>query len=62
MAEKKIRVTLLRSTAGQLKNHRLNVAGLGLKKIRQSRELVATDAVMGMVNASAHMLKVEEIS
>ena len=62
MADKKIRVTLIRSPFGQLKQHRNNVTGLGLRKMHQSRELVATPAVMGMVNASVHMLKVEELS
>ncbi|MCH9826518.1 MAG: 50S ribosomal protein L30 [Pseudomonadota bacterium] len=62
MADKKIRVTLIRSPFGQLKQHRNNVNGLGLRKMHQSRELVATPAVMGMVNASVHMLKVEELS
>jgi large subunit ribosomal protein L30 len=58
---KKIRVTLVRSPFSKLPMHRNNVRGLGLRKIHDTRELVATPEVMGMVNASAWMLKVEEI-
>jgi large subunit ribosomal protein L30 len=60
-SEKKVRVTLKRSIHGQLLKHRNNVRGLGLKKINDVRELVATPEVMGMVNASAFMLQIEEV-
>jgi len=58
---KKVRVTLLRSTHGQLQMHRNNVRGLGLRRRHQSVELTATASVMGMVNASNFMFKVEEL-
>ncbi|MBI2383631.1 MAG: 50S ribosomal protein L30 [Gammaproteobacteria bacterium] len=58
---KKIRVTLLRSSAGQLAMHQNNVRGLGLRRRHHSVELDATPAVLGMVRQSAFMLKVEEI-
>jgi len=58
---KKIRVTLLKSTHGQLQMHRANIRGLGLRRQRHSVELPATKAVLGMVNQSAFMLKVEEV-
>jgi len=58
---KKIRVTLLKSTHGQLQMHRDNMRGLGLRRQRHSVELVATPAVLGMVRESGFMLKVEEV-
>ena len=58
---KKIKVTLLKSTHGQLQMHRDNIRGLGLRRQRHSVELPATPAVLGMVNQSAFMLKVEEV-
>jgi large subunit ribosomal protein L30 len=58
---KKIKVTLLKSTHGQLQMHRDNIRGLGLRRRHHTVELAATPAVMGMVRASAWMLKVEEI-
>ena len=58
---KKIRVTMLKSTHGQLQMHRDNMRGLGLRRRHHTVELVATPAVMGMVRASGWMLKVEEV-
>lgn len=61
MAEGRIRVTLLRSIHGQLKQHRDNVRGLGLRRRHQTVELPATPEILGMVQASRHMLKVEQV-
>jgi large subunit ribosomal protein L30 len=58
---KKIKVTLLKSTHGQLRMHRDNVRGLGLRRRHQTVEVAATPAVLGMVRASGFMLKVEEV-
>ena len=58
---KQIKLTLIRSTAKKLAMHRNNVRGLGLRRIRHSVVVTATPEVMGMVNQSAHMLKVEEV-
>ena len=58
---KKIKVTLLKSTHGQLHMHRNNIRGLGLRRRHHCVELVATPAVLGMVRESGFMLKVEEV-
>ena len=58
---KKLKVTLLKSTHGQLQMHRDNIRGLGLRRRHHSVELVATPAVLGMVRESGFMLKVEEV-
>lgn len=58
---KQIKVTLVRSLAAQLKMHRNCVNGLGLTRMHQSVTLKATPEVMGMVNKSRFMLKVEEV-
>lgn len=58
---KKIKVTLIKSTAKKLAMHQNNVRGLGLRKIRSSAVLTATPAVLGMIRESAHMLIVEEV-
>lgn len=57
----RIRVTLIRSVAGRLPNHRDCVRGLGLRRMHHSVELEATPAIMGMVNKVAFMLKIEHI-
>jgi large subunit ribosomal protein L30 len=58
---KHIRVTLVRSTAGRLPNHKDCVRGLGLRRLHHTVELSATPEVMGMVRKVSDMLRVEEI-
>lgn len=60
MAEKKIRLTLKKSTSGRLKNHKACVLGLGLKKINQTVEVIDTPENRGMINKVSYMLSVEE--
>lgn len=60
MSEKKtIKVTLVKSPIGTNADHRATVFGLGLKKIRQTRELEDTPAVRGMINKIAYLVRVE---
>ena len=60
MSEKKtIKVTLVKSPIGTNADHRDTVLGLGLKKIRQTRELEDTPAVRGMINKIAYLVRVE---
>ncbi len=54
-----IRVKLIKSPAGRLKRHKACVAGLGLRKIGQSRELEDTPAVRGMINRVSYMVQIE---
>ena len=60
MANKTVKVTLKKSLNGRLKSHKACVAGLGLRKIRQSRVLEDTPAVRGMINKVAYMVDVDE--
>ena len=59
MADSKIKVTLLKSTAGCDADHRATVRGLGLRKIRQTVELVDTPSVRGMIEKVAYLVRVE---
>ncbi len=59
MATKKIKVTLNKSTIGRLKDHKACVAGLGLRKIRQTVEVEDSPAVRGMINKVSYMVSVE---
>ena len=58
---KRVRVTLVKSTAGRLESHKASVRGLGLRKINHSVELEATAPVQGMINKVNYLLKVEEV-
>jgi large subunit ribosomal protein L30 len=58
---KGFKVTLVKSVFGQLKAHRATVRGLGLRKIRDTATVADTPEIRGMIRASGHLLKVEEI-
>jgi large subunit ribosomal protein L30 len=60
MAEKKVKVTLVKSTIGALERHRQCVRGLGLRRIRHTVELVDTPAVRGMINKVIHLVEIAE--
>ena len=60
MSEDKIRVTQVRSPIGRSADQRKTLIGLGLNKIRRSRELEDTPAVRGMINKVKHLVEVEE--
>ncbi|MBC7984523.1 MAG: 50S ribosomal protein L30 [Candidatus Obscuribacterales bacterium] len=55
-----VKVTLVKSIAGQLKSHQATVRGLGLRRIRDTSVLTATPEVNGMLRAAQHLLKVEQ--
>ena len=57
----KIKVTLVKSTIGQVESVKATVKALGLKKIRSSKELDDTPSVQGMITKVKHLVKVENI-
>ena len=60
MADKLIKVTLVKSLHGQLKNIAASARGLGLKRIHQSVMVKDTRENRGMINAAVHLLRVDE--
>ena len=59
MAEKKIKVTLVKSVIGTKQDHRATIKGLGLRKLNSSALLEDTSAVRGMIKKVNYLLKVE---
>ena len=57
----KIKVTLVKSTIGQVESVKATVKALGLRKIRSSKELEDTPAVQGMITKVNHLVKVEKV-
>ena len=57
----KIKVTLIKSSIGNRKNHKENLKGLGLKKINGSRILENTSSVRGMIQKVQHLVRIEII-
>ena len=61
MAESKktVKVTLVKSPIGTNAKQRATLAGLGLKKLHQSRELEDTPAVRGMITKVAFLVRAD---
>ncbi len=57
----KLRITLVKSTAGRKANQIATVKALGLKKIRDVGEQNDTPQIRGMINTVSHLIKYEEI-
>ena len=60
-AKKQIKVTLIKSTAGCLKDQQATVKALGLTKIRSSNVLPDNAAIRGMIFKVKHLVVVEEV-
>jgi large subunit ribosomal protein L30 len=61
MAEKKLRVTLVRSVHGRVRKHKACVQGLGLRRMHHTVEVADTPENRGMINKVSYMLKCEEV-
>ena len=61
MAEK-LKITLIKSTIGQVPKNRATVAAMGLRKINQTVELPDNASTRGQIQKVRHMVKVEEVS
>jgi large subunit ribosomal protein L30 len=59
MAEKKLRVTLIKSTNGCKTRHVATVRGLGLRRLNQTVELQDTPQVRGMINRVHYLVRLE---
>lgn len=55
-----LKVTQTKSAFGRLKNHKACIAGLGLRRIGQTVEVIDTPSNRGMINKVSYMVKVEE--
>ena len=55
-----VRITLVRSLSGRLKNHQACARGLGLRRMHQTVDVIATPENMGMVRKIDYLLRVEE--
>lgn len=56
-----IKITQVRSRIGHPKDQKRTLDALGLKKMNSSVVKEANDALMGMVNKVAHLVKIEEV-
>lgn len=56
----KVKITLVRSLNGRLKNHQACARGLGLRRMHHTVEVSDTPENRGMINKISYMLKIEE--
>ena len=59
MADKRIKVKLVKSIINCKETHRATVRGLGLRRLNQVVELEDTPAVRGMVNRVNYLVRIE---
>ncbi|MBU0603644.1 MAG: 50S ribosomal protein L30 [Gammaproteobacteria bacterium] len=59
MAEKTLKVTLVRSLIGRKQDQRATVRGLGLRRMHHTVVLEDTPAIRGMINKVSYLLKLE---
>lgn len=59
--DKKLKLTLVRSLIGRLKNHQASVRGLGLRRMHQSVVVSDTPENRGMIKQVEYMLRIEEV-
>lgn len=61
MAEKMLKVTLVKSTIGAVPKNRKTIEALGLRKLNKTVELPDNAATQGMLRLVAPYVKVEEV-
>jgi large subunit ribosomal protein L30 len=57
---KMLKITLIKSTIGQVPKNRATVAAMGLRKINQTVQLPDNASTRGQIQKVRHMVKVEE--
>lgn len=58
---KKLKLTLIKSTAKCLRAHKACVQGLGLKRLNQSVTISETPEHLGMIKKIQYLLKIENV-
>ena len=61
MADKKLKITLVKSPIGAVPKHRRTVEAMGLTKMHKTVELPDNAATRGQIQQSGYLFKVEEI-
>ncbi len=61
MADKKLKVTLVKSLIGRLASHKACAKGLGLRRMHHSVTVIDTPENRGMINKIYYMVSVEEV-
>jgi large subunit ribosomal protein L30 len=60
MADKELKITLIKSVSGKLKKHQACIRGLGLRRTNHSVIVKDTPENRGMINKVSYLLSVED--
>ena len=60
MADKKLKITLVKSTIGAVPKHKKTAESMGLRKLNHSVVLPDNEATRGQIQQISHLIKVEE--
>ena len=61
VTDKKLKITLVKSTIGQVPKSRATIEAMGLRKLNQTVELPDNASARGQIQRVRHMVKVEEV-
>ena len=61
MADKMLKITLVKSTIGAVPKNKATVESMGLRKIGKSIILPDNEATRGQIRQVSHLIKVEEV-
>jgi large subunit ribosomal protein L30 len=61
VADKQLKVTLVKSLIGRLASHKACARGLGLRRMHHTVTVVDTPENRGMINKIYYMVSVEEV-
>lgn len=61
MAEKMLKITLVKSPIGAVPKHRATVEAMGLRKLNKTIVLPDNAATRGQIQQIRHLVKVEEV-
>ena len=59
--EQTIKIKLVKSGIGRIKNHKLCLKGLGFKKLNQTVSVTDTPSNRGMINKVSYLVSVQEV-
>jgi large subunit ribosomal protein L30 len=59
---KKVKITLVKSGIDRSERQKLTLQALGLNKLNSTKEVEATDQILGMIRKVDHLVKVEELA
>ncbi len=59
---KKIKITLVKSPIDRPERQKKTLAALGLNKLNATKQVEATEQILGMVRKVEHMITVEEVA